>query len=206
MLVDPACGLSQMIRLLTVQEIQEIFAVLLEIHLLAWIYTFKVRNFLLQLMMESSNVACLVIVPYSSQLIYSVNASIFCAKLIILMLFIIGFVQISSFYVDLPTDMIVYPQEYTLHCVKTGYYGGYSSRIQLGSSIVCSQCIRKELHSKNHTYDHTITITWNGETVSSSGSFHQTIIGDQHYWCKIGVAGVIRTQDVIMKGKITYKN
>ena len=205
MLVDPACGLSQMIQLLTVQEMQKFFAVILENHLLVWVYTFKVRNFLLQLMMENSNAACMVIVPYSSPLIYSVSTNIFCAKLIILMLFIIGYVQISSFHVDLSTDMTVYPQEYTLHCVKTGYNGEYSSRIKSGSRIVCSQCIRNELHSNNHTIDHTITLTWNGETASSSGSFHQTAIGDQHYQCIIGVTEVNRTQGLIIKGKITYK-
>ena len=68
------------------------------------------------------------------------------------------FAQIS-FYVDLPTDMTVYPQEYTLHCVKTGF-DNYDITVSFQSDVVVVQgtgcthykpCNGIELHFRNKT-------------------------------------------------------
>ena len=99
-------------------------------------------------------------------------------------IFIVGYVQISSFYVDLPTDMTVYPQEYTLHCVKIGHIP-YDFEMRLGGSTVTSStnCPSSYngslLQDYSNTYDHTVTISWDGQTITSGSSFNQSNSGDQ---------------------------
>ena len=106
------------------------------------------------------------------------------------------FAQISSFYVDLPTDMTVYPQEYTLHCVKTGYFR-YNFEMRLGGSTVtsasgCTDTLsscsgRVLLQDYSNTYDHTVTISWDGQTITSGSSFSQSNTGDQTFQCNMWV-------------------
>ena len=112
--------------------------------------------------------------------------------------FIVGFVQISSFYVDLPTDMTVYPQEYTLHCVKTGHYY-YNFEMRLGGSTVtsasgCTDTLsscsgRVLLQDYSNTYDHTVTISWDGQTITSGSFFSLSNTGDQTFQCNMWVNG-----------------
>ena len=42
------------------------------------------------------------------------------------------------------------------------------------------------LHSSNNTVRHTISLSWDGMTVSSE-SYNQSYTGDQHYQCILGV-------------------
>ena len=110
--------------------------------------------------------------------------------------FVVVFVQISSFYVDLPTDMTVYPQEYTLHCVKTGH-PDYNFEMRLGGSTVtsasgCTDTLsscsgRVLLQDYSRTYDHTVTISWDGQTITSGSSFSQSNTGDQTFQCNMWV-------------------
>ena len=44
--------------------------------------------------------------------------------------------------------------------------------------------MKQLLHSSNYTYDNTATITWDTETISS-GSFIQSVNGDQMYRCNV---------------------
>ena len=110
--------------------------------------------------------------------------------------FIVGFVQISSLYVDLPTDMTVYPQEYTLHCVKTGHYcynfemrlGGSTVTNASGCTYILSSCNgRVLLRDYSNTYDHTVTILWDGQTITSGSSFSQSNTGHQTFQCNMWV-------------------
>ena len=132
-------------------------------------------------------------------------------KIYIITIFV-EFAQISSFYVDLPTDMTVYPQEYTLHCVKTGYHR-YNLKVNIGNTALASYtgcddtgmnslCTdSKLLHSSNHTIEHTITVSWDGQTITSE-SFSQPFTGDQDYQCVVEVTNEpIRRLDVTIQGK-----
>ena len=118
--------------------------------------------------------------------------------------------QISSIYVDLPTDMTVYPQEYTLHCVKTGH-PDYNFEMRLSGSTVtsASECTntlsscsgRVLLQDYSKTYDHTVTISWDGQTITSGSSFSQSNTGDQTFQCNMWVNNQPhRLHDVIMQG------
>ena len=122
--------------------------------------------------------------------------------------------QIVRFIVDLPTDMTVYPQEYTLHCVKTGY-PDYNFEMRLGGSTVtsasgCTDTLsscsgRVELQDYSNTYDHTVTISWDGQTITSGSSFSQSNTGDQTFQCMMGVneqSNYDRTRNVTIKGNI----
>ena len=122
----------------------------------------------------------------------------------------VEFAQIVSFTEpDLPSNMTVYPQEFTLHCVKTGYYL-YNFKINIGNTALASytECDSSEincgdikiLYSSNHTVEHTITVSWDGKTISR-GSVKQSFTGDQDYQCTVKVANQpIRMRSVTIQG------
>ena len=105
--------------------------------------------------------------------------------------------------------MTVIPQQYTLHCVTIGYteynitlYYKYQQVYHGGPLVGYSS--RELLHSSNGTYDNTVTITWDTETISS-GSFNQSVNGDQMYTCNVYVIynnklRVMRTRYLTIKG------
>ena len=125
----------------------------------------------------------------------------------------IEYVQIVLFIVDLPTDMTVYPQEYTLHCIKVGH-PYYNFKMMFDNAVVTNTtgCSNKKpcagsslLHHDNGTLYHNVSIIWDGLTVSSGSSFQQTSTGDQIFWCIMGVnerPEYDRTRNVIIKGNI----
>ena len=105
--------------------------------------------------------------------------------------------------------MTVVPQQYTLHCVSTGdrfytirlYYGN-NQQIYSGNGV----SIREELHSSNTTYDNTVNITWDTQTISSGQSFSQSVNGDQMYRCNVVAGNTNRNRYLTVKGIkiITY--
>uniref|UniRef100_A0A1X7V498 Fibronectin type-III domain-containing protein n=1 Tax=Amphimedon queenslandica TaxID=400682 RepID=A0A1X7V498_AMPQE len=124
---------------------------------------------------------------------------------------IFRFAEIESFTVaDLPSDMTVYPQEYKLNCTKIGYnlYDGISVSIDnttLANYTKCndgisSPCPGTVLVSSTHTVRYTVTITWDGMTVSS-GSISQSTTGDQMYQCVLDnpSGGIDRTRTLTIK-------
>ena len=98
--------------------------------------------------------------------------------------------------------MTVVPQQYTLHCVTTGdvVYSItlYSNDQQIYSGNGVS--IREQLHSSNSTYDNTVNITWDTQTISSGQSFSQSVNGDQMYRCNVERLGTIRDHYLTVKG------
>uniref|UniRef100_A0A1X7SMF9 Fibronectin type-III domain-containing protein n=1 Tax=Amphimedon queenslandica TaxID=400682 RepID=A0A1X7SMF9_AMPQE len=121
---------------------------------------------------------------------------------------IFRFAEIESFTVaDLPSDMTVYPQKYKLNCTKIGHWV-YGISMNTGSTALASYancddqsstCPGTVLVSSTYTLRYTVTITWDGMTVSS-GSISQSTTGDQMYQCAVQVAGQpTRTRDVIVK-------
>ena len=92
--------------------------------------------------------------------------------------------------------MTVYPQEYTLHCVKIGH-NPYNFEMRLGGSTVtsasgCTDTLsscsgRVLLQDYSKTYNHTVTISWDGQTITSGSSFSQSNTGDQTFQCNMWV-------------------
>ena len=101
--------------------------------------------------------------------------------------------------------MTVVPQQYTLHCVTIGS-GSYTITLYGNDQQIYSggcgngNCIRQLLHSSNNTYDNTINITWDTETISS-GSFSQSVNNDdQMYRCNVRQNYANRNHYLTVKG------
>ena len=119
---------------------------------------------------------------------------------------LIGTVQIAEFRFELLSNMTVVPQQYTLHCVSIGD-GGYSIIILHGNdqqiyngNCPNGVCVREQLHSSNNTYDNTVNIIWDTQTISSGQSFSQSVNGDQMYRCNVASN---RDRTLTVKGKKT---
>ena len=110
--------------------------------------------------------------------------------------------------------MTVYPQEYKLNCTKIGFYL-YGISISIGSTALAnytncddrnsnSPCPGTVLVSSTNTVRYTVTITWDGMTVSS-GSVSQSTTGDQMYQCVLEVADQpTRIRNITIKGNKLY--
>ena len=109
--------------------------------------------------------------------------------------------------------MTVYPQEYKLNCTKIGHFG-YDISMRIGSTALStytncddrnSNCPGIVLVSSTNTIRYTVTITWDGMTVSS-GSISQSTTGDQMYQCVLDnpSGGDDRTRTLSIKGNV-YK-
>ena len=90
--------------------------------------------------------------------------------------------------------MTVYPQEYKLNCTKIGYTN-YGISMSIGSTALANYtgcydpsnpCPGTVLVDSTNTVRYTVTITWDGMTVSS-GSISQSTTGDQMYQCVVQV-------------------
>ena len=102
--------------------------------------------------------------------------------------------------------MTVVPQQYTLHCVSTGD-GTYSIKLYYGNNqqihskdCKIEVCARELLHSSNITYDNTVNITWDTQTISSGQSFSQSVNGDQMYRCNVVLSYAHRNRYLTVKG------
>ena len=100
--------------------------------------------------------------------------------------------------------MTIVPQQYTLHCVTIGE-GVYSITLYGNDQQIYSGgcgngvCVKEQLHSSNNTYANTVTITWDTQTISS-GSFSQSVNGDQMYRCNVVSGNVNRNRYLTVKG------
>ena len=110
--------------------------------------------------------------------------------------------------------MTVYPQKYKLNCTKIGH-PGYSISMSIGSIALAdytncndnsntNPCPGTVLVSSTNTVRYTVTITWDGMTVSS-GSISQSVTGDQMYQCVVQVPQQpTRIRNVTIKGSKSY--
>ena len=118
--------------------------------------------------------------------------------------FVIGYIQIVEFRFELLSDMTVVPQQYTLHCVTIGD-DGYTITVYGNDQQIYSEncengnCIEQLLYSSNGTYDNTVNITWDTETISS-GSYSQSVNGDQIYRCNVVLYSSNRNRYLTVKG------
>ena len=109
--------------------------------------------------------------------------------------------------------MTVIPQQYTLHCVTIGYTKYdivlyFEDEQVYHGGPMAGYSSRQLLHGSNDTYDNTVTITWNTETISS-GSYQSIINDDQMYTCSVyviynNVLRVNRTRYLSIKGMYIY--
>ena len=56
--------------------------------------------------------------------------------------------------------------------------------LYIANQPIYDSSVKQLLHSSNDTYDNTVTITWDTENISS-GSFSQSVNGDQMYRCNV---------------------
>ena len=100
--------------------------------------------------------------------------------------------------------MTVVTQQYTLHCVTVGF-DSYTITLYGNDQQIYSggcgngNCIKQLLHSSNNTYDNTVNITWDAETISS-GSYSQSVNGDQMYRCNVIRNDANRNRYLTVKG------
>ena len=108
--------------------------------------------------------------------------------------------------------MTVYPQEYKLNCTKIGHHE-YDISMSIDSTALANYtncdddtnlCPGTVLDSSTNTIRYTVTITWDGMTVSN-GSISQSTTGDQMYQCVVQVNDQpTRIRNVTIKGNRLY--
>ena len=106
--------------------------------------------------------------------------------------------------------MTVYPQQYNLNCTKIGF-NTYDISMSIGNTALAdytgcydpsNSCSGTVLVSSSNTIRYTVTITWDGMTVSS-GSISQSTTGDQMYQCVLdNPSGADRTCTLNIKGNV----
>jgi hypothetical protein len=118
----------------------------------------------------------------------------------------IGAIKIIGFNVELPSDITTIPQQLTLHCVTIGsnLYSitfNYSSVEIINTQCPSASCNREVLHSFNATFDNTINITWDNETISSESFSQPVLSGDHEYMCNVILFGVKKLAVITVRGK-----
>ena len=102
--------------------------------------------------------------------------------------------------------MTVVPQRFTLHCVSIGDRDYtitlYGNDLPIYNNINCKNgdCVREELHSSNNTYDNTVNITWDTQTISGGELFNQSVNDDQMYTCKVTAYDTKRNHTLTIRG------
>ena len=146
------------------------------------------------------------------------------------LIFCLGWAEIASITVDLPPDITVLPQTYTLHAIKIGdpnndylnsakwyyEYGSNSIVITAGvcsgqSGYSCSIGNGVLLHQSNGSYDYTLTVTWNGESITSGILSQSNNNGDHEFrfYLHFGLsiyAPVMRNRYISVTGKYIMFN
>ena len=110
--------------------------------------------------------------------------------------------------------MTVYPQEYKLNCTKIGFRD-YLISMNIGNTALTNYpgsycdddgntCSGNVLDSDTSTIRYTVTITWDGMTVSS-GSISQSTTGNQMYQCRVADyphSNEVRIRTLTIKGNV----
>ena len=129
----------------------------------------------------------------------------------------VGWAQITDIAVDLPINMKVLPQKYTLHAITiqynrylqnaTWYYesGNTSTKMTAGictgqSGYSCTIGNGVLLHKSNESHDYTLTVTWNGEAITSGILSQSNNNGDHVYRFYLHVGDIDRNS-VVQRNK-----
>ena len=130
--------------------------------------------------------------------------------------FFVDYAQITDIRVDLPSSMISLPQTYTLHAITVGerafrsfnwYYESGNTSTELSctgkqNGYNCSIGDQVEMH--NMTYELPLTITWNGENITSGVMSQSNNNGDHVFKFSISVATVERKYTKTVTGEFCY--
>uniref|UniRef100_A0A1X7URX3 Uncharacterized protein n=1 Tax=Amphimedon queenslandica TaxID=400682 RepID=A0A1X7URX3_AMPQE len=125
--------------------------------------------------------------------------------------------QKTDITVDLPLNMKLLPQEYTLHAITiqynrylqnaTWYYESSSTSTKMTAGICTGQsgysCTIGNgvlLHKSNESHDYTLTVTWNGEAITSGALSQSNNNGDHVYRFYLYV-GNIDKNNVVQRNK-----
>ena len=151
-------------------------------------------------------------------LIYSVSVLIVLVHTVICYWFTVGWAQIEDIIVDLPSDITVLPQNYTLHAIKTGddqsfryaewYFESNSSEIKFccdHGSVMSYNCSigegKSEKMSNYGNYDFTLTVTWDGERITD-GDLNQAASDSDHvYIFRLKFGEAPRNRSYVITGK-----
>ena len=192
------------------------FVVMLSLHQLVSVCILMEVLHCLMMMVGTSVVYPLVVqilTLTSSLLIYSVSVLIVPVHTVICYWFTVGWAQIEDITVDLPSDITVLPQNYTLHAIKIGafnryylisanwYYESVNTSIELCTGYKydynCSVGDGEAVDYGNGTYDYTVTLTWSEENIINNGVLHGN--GDLLYRFYLNF-GVTRNRSQIVTG------
>ena len=137
--------------------------------------------------MVGTSVVYSLVVYTLSLPIYSVSVLIVLVHTVICYWFTVEWARIEGITVDLPSDITVLSQAYTLHAIKIGaanrdeniihikaanwYYESGSASTELCSiqnhAYSCSIGDGTAVSKGNGRWEYTLTITWNGENITS---------------------------------------
>ena len=169
-----------------------------------------------QLMMAGTSVVSPLIVQMltlaSFLLIYIVSILILHSHLLL------GWAQIEDISVDLPSDITVLPQNYTLHAVKNGYTDheqhNYAAEWYYESSTIlcdgyknyyqCSIGVGAKTHQGGGKYNYAVTIAWNGKTITSGQLNPSSNNGDQKYRFHFHISNAERNRTITVRGELEY--
>ena len=193
------------------------FVVMLSLHQLVSVCILtEILHFLM--MMVGTSVVYPLIVQIltltSSLLMYSVSVLIVLVHTVI---YCIGWAQIEDITVDLPPDITVLPQNFTLLAIKIGYrfqsylnaanwyYESDSTSTELCSGYRylynCSIGNGMAVDKGNGRYDYTLTVTWNGENITSE-VLSQSNNGDHVYRFYLSFGDVERNRTLTVSGRL----
>ena len=152
-----------------------------------------------------------------SLLIYSVSVLIVLVHTVICYWFTVGWAQIEDITVDLPSDITVLPQNYTLHAIKIGdqnrgsltaanwYYESGSTSTELCSiqnnAYSCSIGNGIFINEGEGRWVYTLTITWNEENLTSGILSQSNGNGDHVYRFYLHMGGAMRNRSHTITGE-----
>ena len=138
--------------------------------------------------------------------------------------FTVGWGEIADITVDLPSKITVLPQTYTLHAIKVGdsnqnefkaaswyYYVSDSASTEITTGLCngqsgysCSIGNGVLLHQSNGSYDYTLTVTWNGETITSGILSQSSNNGDHVFRFYLHLGGAMRNHYITITGNLRF--
>ena len=125
----------------------------------------------------------------------------------------IVWVQIEDISVDLPSDITVLPQTYTLHAVKIGqyyidsadwYYETASTSIELCSvnnyQYNCTNDNGIAIDKGNGRWEYSLIVTWDGDTINSGILSQSSNNADHEYRFYLNASEVMRNHSITITG------
>ena len=108
--------------------------------------------------------------------------------------------------------MTIVPQQYTLHCVYSGWYKTfewYYNNTQINCTsqqfgYSCQIGPIQFLYGINSTKFHTLTVTWDAEEISSGIFSQSNNNGDHVHRCYVKAQNVERNRYLTVTGKYFY--